>query len=450
MFSLLSRINYQYANKYMITANVRKDGSNKFPENPWGYFPSFALGWRMNEEAFLKDFQNLDMLKLRMGWGQIGNEKIPSDRFITTMANVNPTFVGYVLGTPQTLVNGATVLTYANKGGKWETTEQWNAGLDFSFFKGLLSGNLDIFRKDTKDALLTVKGPAFAGQRYDAMANAGTIRNQGIELSFDHKNKIDKLNYGLNVNVAFIKNEITAVNGGEKIYNNIDNILLCDKGLPINTFWGYKYDGVFKTDAEALNYTSANGTVIQPNAKAGDARFLDLNKDGKIDDSDKTNIGNPFPWLTYGFGASVDYKGIDLQLFFQGVYGNQIYNAVRYRTEGKGEDATLSTAMRNVWTTNNTIGSIPNPYGSPDNFLASSRFVEQGAYLRLKTLQLGYTLPKSLTERLLIARCRMYLSANNLLTFTKYSGYDPEVGGGVDFGNYPQAKTVLVGVNLNF
>ena len=450
MFSLLSRVNYKFDNKYMITVNFRMDGSNKFPENPWGYFPSVALGWKISEEAFMKEIQNLDFMKVRLGWGQIGNEKIPSNSFQTNMFITGPTFSDYILGSTQSLASGATVLTYANQGGKWETHEQWNAGVDFGFFKGLISGTVDVFRKDTKDALLTVKGPAFAGNLFDPMKNVGNIRNEGIEIMLDHKNKIGSFNYSLSGNVSFIRNELTKLNGGQKMYDGIDNILLCDEGLPVNTFWGYKYLGVFKSDAEALAYKNSTGTIIQPGAVGGDAKFLDLNGDGKIDDSDKMNLGNPFPWLTYGLSASVDFKGFDMQLFFQGVYGNQIYNQVRYRTEGKGEEATLSTAMRDVWTTANPTGNIPNPYGSTNNFRASSRFIEDGAYLRLKDIQLGYTIPKSITQKVQINRLRIYVSGNNLLTFTKYTGYDPEIGGGVDYGNYPQARTMLIGVNLGF
>lgn len=450
MFSLLSRLHYQFDDKYMITANFRMDGSNKFQENPWGYFPSMAFGWRISEESFMKEIQNLDFMKIRLGWGQIGNEKINSDMFITSMFNSGPTFVDYVLGTTPALANGATVLTYANIGGKWETTEQWNGGIDFGFFNGLISGNIDLFIKDTKDALLTVKGPAYAGNRYDPMANAGTIRNQGIEISLDHKNKVGDFGYTLNGNISFIKNELTALNGGQKIYREIDNILLSDEGLPINTFWGYQYDGVFTSNEEAQAYKNSKGIVIQPNAQAGDARYIDRDDNGKIDDGDKTNLGNPFPWLTYGLSASVDWKGFDVQLFLQGVYGNEIYNAVRLRTEGKGEEATLSTSMRDVWTTDNPDGTIPNPYGTPNNFLASSRFIEDGSYLRLKNIQIGYTIPKSITQKILVNRCRLYVSGNNLLTFTKYTGYDPEIGVGVDYGNYPQARTLLVGANISF
>jgi len=453
MNSYLSRIHYQFDNKYMITANFRVDGSNKFPENAWGYFPSAAMGWKLSEEPFMKSIENLDFLKLRLGWGRIGNEKINSSMFTTNMFNSGPTFVDYVLGSSQALASGATVLTYANAGGKWETTEQWNLGTDFGAFDGQLSGTVEFFLKDTKDALLTVKGPAHAGMRFDAIANAGTVRNQGLELTLDHRNHLGAFNYNLSGNVSFIKNELTALNGGEKVWMqeiNGDNVILCDEGLPINTIWGYKYEGIFATIDDAKNYKNTLGTTIQPDAGAGDARFKDLNDDGKIDDLDKTDLGNPFPWLTYGFSAGMDYKGLDMQLFFQGVYGNEVFNAVLYRTQGKGEEATLGTSMRDVWTKTNTTGQIANPYGTPNNFRASSRFVEDASYLRLKDIQLGYTLPKNLTQKIQVERLRIYVSGSNLLTVTGYTGYDPEVGGGVDYGNYPQARTFRVGANINF
>lgn len=446
MFSWLGRLHYSYDNRYMVTFNFRADGSSKFPENAWGYFPSTALGWRINQEKFMQGFNNLDNLKLRAGWGLIGNEKIASDSFVAKIHNAGPTFVDYVLGVNQALANGATVLTYVNNGGVWEKTEQWNVGVDFGLFKGLLSGNVDFFLRDTKDMLLSVKAPAHVGNRYDAVANVGTVRNKGIEIALDHQNRVGKVNYSIGGNVSFIKNELTALNGGEKVYGDYT---LCDEGLPLYTLWGYKYEGIYRSDEEALQHLySYDKESI--GYHAGDAKYADLNHDGKIDDKDKTSIGNPFPWLTYGLNLGAEWKNIDLQIFFQGVYGNEIYNAVRYRTEGTGQEATLSTTMRNVWTKNNPNGDIPNPYGSPNNKLSSSRFVESGAYLRLKNLQLGYTLPKSVTMKAGISRCRFYISANNLFTITPYTGYDPEVGSGVDYGNYPQSRTIMVGANLNF
>jgi hypothetical protein len=273
----------------------------------------------------------------------------------------------------------------------------------------------------------------------------GTVRNKGIEITLDHQSKIGKVSYSLNGNISFIDNKLIALNGGSRLYYDRATIY---EGAPLYTFWGYKYDGIYKTDAEATSYLTGypvNGIPYH----AGDAKFVDLNKDGKIDDSDYTTLGSPFPWLTYGFNAGADYKGFDIQLFFQGVYGNQIYNAQRERTEGKGLEATLSTSMRNVWSASNPEGTIPNPYGSSLNILNSSRFLESGAYLRLKNVQLGYTIPKNLTKKVNINRCRIYVSASNLLTLTNYTGYDPEVGSGVDYGNYPQSRTMMFGLNVD-
>ncbi|MDR0683080.1 MAG: TonB-dependent receptor [Dysgonamonadaceae bacterium] len=444
MFSLLGRLHYTYNERYLATLNFRADASSKFPQNLWGYFPSMALAWRLSEEEWMKDLiPNLDHIKIRAGWGRIGNDKINQNSFLLTMFNEGPSFVDYVLGQNQTLAGGATILTYTNKNGKWETTEQWNTGIDFGFFNGLLNGNIDVYRRNTIEMLLSVKAPAHVANRYDPIANVGTVRNDGIELSLEHNNKSGRLNYNIGGNISFVKNELTALNGGDRVYGDKT---ICDEGYALYTYWGYKYEGIYRSDDEASQHLYATDNV----RRAGDAKFTDLNNDGNIDDRDKTDIGNPFPWLTYGLNAGINYLNFDLQLFFQGIYGNKLYNAARMRTEGKGLEATLGTQMRNVWTAASPTGTIPNPYGNSANFETSSRFVEDGAYLRLKNIQIGYSLPKSIINRIAINQCRFYISATNLLTFTKYTGYDPEVGGGVDYGNYPQARTILFGVNLNF
>lgn len=444
-FSLLSRLHYSYDSRYMVTVNFRADGSSKFAEHPWGYFPSAALAWRIKNESFLKNVSWMEDLKLRLGWGMIGNDKIGDNAFILNMMNTGPTFVDYVFGQEQALASGATILTYVNNGGKWETTEQWNLGIDFGFWGNRLTGNVDLFQRDTKDMLLSVTAPAQVGNRYAATANVGTVRNSGIEITLNHRNDVGDFSYSIGGNISFIKNELTALNGGEKVWGDKT---VCDQGLPLYTFWGYRYDGIFRTQEEIDSYLWAEGasTGYAP----GDAKYFDKNNDGKIDENDKMALGNPFPWLTYGLNFSAEWKGIDLQVFFQGVYGNEIYNALRLRTEGTGNEATLSTSMRNVWTRSNPDGSIPNPFGNPINSDTNSRFIESGAYLRLKNVQLGYTLPQRWTQKIKMSRCRIYLSGNNLFTATKYSGYDPEVGGGVDYGNYPQSRTFMLGLNINF
>jgi len=447
MFSLLGRANYSYKNRYLATLNFRADGSSKFQENLWGYFPSTSLAWKISEEKW---FQNLstaiDFVKIRAGWGQIGNDKISADNFILKMFNTGPTFVDYVFGETPQLANGATILTYVNNGGKWERTEQWNAGIDFGFFNNRFTGTVDLFQRDTKDMLLGVKAPAHVGNRYDAIANVGTVQNKGVELTLTYQSagqqSRNAFSYAITGNISAIKNKLTALNGGEKVFGTYT---LSDVGLPLFALWGYQYEGIYQTDQEALDHLKYYNASSSP-FHAGDAKYKDLNGDGRIDDADKTKIGNPFPWLTYGLNFSADFKGFDMQLFFQGVHGNQIFNAVRMRTEGTGTESSLSTTMRNVWSASNPAGDIPNPYSTVNRF-ASSRFVESGAYLRLKNIQLGYTLPQSIKG---ISKCRIYVSGNNVFTLTNYTGYDPEIGSGVDFGNYPQSRTFMVGANITF
>ena len=465
--SFLGRIYYNYNNRYMATVNFRADGSSKFPEHPWGYFPSTALGWRISEENFMQDIDWLDMLKLRLGWGQVGNEAVNSNAFTLAMGSSSDVFYGYPFGVDQALQTGAAMLNFVNKNGKWETNEQFNIGIDFSFWGSKLNGNVDYFIRNTTDALLYVNAPSSAGNLYLITKNVGVIRNQGLEIALEHQNTIGKVHYNIGGNLSIIRNELTKLNGGSPLYNS-NGFQKTDLGLPLNTFWGYLYEGVYQSDQEALdqlhNYSSETIGV-----HAGDARYTDLNNDGKIDDNDKTNIGNPFPKLTYGLNLGAEFYGVDVQLFLQGVYGNQIYNALKLRTEGVGDECTLSTTMSDVWvgytdnvrtameqqginwtTLENREGSIPRPNGAPTNSEASSRYVEDGSYIRLKNLQIGYTLPKNITDKAGISRCRLYVSGNNLLTATKYSGYDPEVTNGVDYGNYPQSRTFTFGFNFNF
>ncbi len=447
-FSLLGRLFYNYADRYMATINFRADASSKFPENLWGYFPSMALAWRVSEESFLEDAEALDNLKVRFGWGRIGNDKIAEGAFIQSVFSANNTFTGYPFGENQELATGSTILTYVNNGGRWETTEQINLGVDFSLWNNSFYGTLDLFERNTYDMLLSVTAPAHVGNRYSATANVGTVRNRGVELTIGHSGTFgDGWEYDVNVNGSVISNELTRLNGGERVYGAYT---ICDEGLPLYSFWGYEYEGIYQTDEEVTAHQWAVESVTE---HAGDARYKDQNSDGIINDDDLTAIGSAFPWLTYGANFSLRKGGFDVSLFFQGVYGNQIYNAVRLRTEGDGTQSTLSTSMRDVWNkTNNPTGSIPNPgaSGSSRNFESSSRYVEDGSYLRLKNLQIGYTLPTELSKRVGLGSCRFYVTVSNLLTLTSYTGFDPEVGGGVDWGNYPQSRTITLGTNINF
>jgi len=466
--SFLGRAYYSYASRYMVTLNFRADASSRFTKNPWGFFPSAALAWRLSEEPFLKDLELswLDNIKIRAGYGQVGNDGIPSGAFVPKMGSGFDVFYGYPLGTSQEVQTGAAVLTQVNTAGRWETNEQWDAGIDFSFWNGKLSGAIDYFRRNTLDALLYVNAPAHVGNRYSLIENVGNIRNEGFELTLNHENQVGKVHYNIGGNLSYIKNTLTKRNGGSPLYDP-NNPVRTDEGMPLNSFWGYRYEGIYQSDEEALSHQWAE-TKESILYHAGDAKFTDINNDGKIDENDKSYIGNPFPKLTYGITLGADFYGVDIQLFFQGVWGNQVYNALKYRIEGAGDECTLSTSMRDAWVgyiddvrdallskginwmeLENRNGTIPNPTNSV-NTVHSSRYVEDASYLRLKNVQIGYTLPKNITEKFYCSRLRFYMTASNLFTITKYSGYDPEVGGSIDYGNYPQSRTFTFGLNANF
>ena len=447
--SWLGRVNYSYDSRYLLTVNFRADGSSKFAENRWGYFPSFAAAWRLSRESFMKDFTNIDGLKIRLGWGKVGNDNIGNDAFVLNMFSNGPTFVDYVLGANQTLVNGAAVLTWINNGGHWENTEQWSAGVDISLWNGKLSGSLDGFIRDTNDMLMGVNAPAHVGNLYSAMANVGKVRNKGIEINIDHRNTINSwLRYSVGGNISFIDNKLVSLNGGSPVYTNYANVQVVDEGYPLYYFWGYQYDGIYRTDQEALDYLTGYNAANIP-FHAGDAKYIDNNGDGVIDDKDRVQLGSSIPKVSYGINLGLWIKDFDLQLFFQGVGGSKIYNQMRHRLESNGSTSVLSPVMADAWTVDNPDGSIPNPKNTV-NYYVSDRFLESGNYFRLKDLQIGYTLPKSILGTKGIKSCRFYAQCSNVFTITNYSGFDPEVSGGVDYGNYPQSRTFIFGVNLTY
>ncbi|MBR5678057.1 MAG: TonB-dependent receptor [Paludibacteraceae bacterium] len=469
--SFLGRAFYNYDSRYMITANFRADASSKFTKNPWGFFPSVALAWRLSEEPFMRDLDLdwLDNIKIRAGFGQVGNDGINSNSFQYAMGSSVNVFYGYPLGPEQDAGNatgGAAVLTLVDENGKWETNQQWDAGIDFAFWNGMLSGTIDYFHRSTVDAILYVNAPAQVGNRYSLARNVGNILNEGVEISLNHENKVGEIHYNIGANVSFLHNELTKLNGGSPLWGDRTKT---DEGMALNSFWGYNYEGIYQTDQEALEqlYTYTETTI---GVHAGDARYTDVNGDGKLDEDDKMVIGNPFPKLTYGLNFGMDFYGVDIQLFFQGAAGNKIYNAQRQMLEGDGSGYALADYMKDeVWVgyteavqnallakgvnyfeLENRNGTIPNPLGSPTNTENSTRFIEDGSYLRLKNLQIGYTFPLKWTQKFRCSRLRLYATASNLFTITKYKGYDPEVGGGVDYGNYPQSRTFTFGLNANF
>lgn len=448
-FSWLGRLHYSYDDRYLATVNFRADGSSKFPEKSWGYFPSFALAWRIKQESFLRDYTPLTNLKLRLGWGKVGNDNIGNNAFLLTMFNTGPTFVDYVLGADQQLANGATVLTWINRGGHWENTEQWSVGLDFGWFQNKLTGSIDGFIRDTKDMLMSVSAPAHVGNRYSAMANVGQVRNKGIEITLEHRNSIGRdFHYSITGNVSFINNKLTHLNGGSVIRSNYDQVQVVDEGYPLYYFWGYRYEGIYRSDEEALAHLHSYDAGSIP-FHAGDARYADVNNDGKIDANDRVDLGSSIPWLNYGINIGAWWRDFDIQIFFQGVGGNKIYNQQRHNLESNGSTSVLSPIMADAWTAENPEGSIPNPRNSI-NYYTSDRFLESGSYLRLKNLQIGYSLPRNLISRWGFQNCRVYLQGGNLFTITNYKGFDPEVSSGVDYGNYPQSRTFIFGLNITY
>ncbi|MBD5289864.1 MAG: TonB-dependent receptor [Bacteroides sp.] len=447
--SWLGRINYSFDSRYLLTVNFRADGSSKFAENRWGYFPSTALAWRISRERFMEEFNNLSDLKLRFGWGKVGNDNIGNDAFILNVFNNGPTFVDYVFGQQQALAAGAAILTWINNGGHWENTEQWSLGVDFNFWNGKLSGSVDGFIRDTNDMLMSVNAPAHVGNRYAGMANVGKVRNKGIEINLEHRYNVnDWFHYSVGGNISFIDNKLLSLNGGSPIYTNYNQVQVVDQGFPLYYFWGYQYDGIFRSDEEVLQklpgYTAADTPF-----HAGDAIYRDNNGDGRIDDADRVYLGSAIPKVNYGINLGAWIKDFDIQLFFQGVGGSKVYNQMRHRLESNGSTSVLAPVMVDAWTVDNPMGSIPNPKNTI-NYYVSDRFLESGNYFRLKDLQIGYSLPSSILGKNGIKSCRFYAQCSNVFTITKYSGFDPEVSGGVDYGNYPQCRTFIFGVNLTY
>lgn len=454
MESVFGRLNYSLMDKYLLTASVRRDGSSKFGEgNKWGTFPSFSFGWRLNEEHFFNslNLNSISNLKLRLGWGTIGNQSLSSNyAYLSTLQSGGR----YIIS--NSLVNGYLVGSIGTPDIKWETTAQSNLGLDFGLFKNALSLNLDYYMKRTKDMLLQVPIPTYAGYGTAIpWTNAGEIKNSGFEAVLSYQGKKKDLTYSVSVNASRFANEVIHLGGGSRPIINGPN--RTEVGSSIGRFYGWVTDGIFQTEAEVKAY-SKNGVLLQKAAHAGDFKYKDINDDGTINDLDKTWIGNPLPKLTYGANFSLGYKAFDFSAFFQGSFGNDIYNAVKGRVSQlagyfNGFEHIYQQAWRGAGTSNTQ--PIMSTVNANDNFRISDYYIEDGSYLRLKNVQLGYTLPRSLCTRIGMQNVRIWIGGTNLLTFTKYTGFDPEIGltsnpvtAGNDTFAYPQTKEVSLGVKI--
>ncbi|AOM78097.1 SusC/RagA family TonB-linked outer membrane protein [Pedobacter steynii] len=464
--STLARLNYAYDNKYLLQVSVRRDGSSVFGANRrYGVFPSVSVGWNIHKESFLNEVKWLNNLKLRASYGELGNEGAlgyyDHQALITTRNNWSG---GYVQGSGATPWPGSASYTLQNLDLQWETIKSKNIGLDFGLFDNKLSGAINYFNNITDGLLITKEVPPSAGVN-NPILNVGKIANKGLELESNYHLSLNEWQFDLGGAVSLLKNEVLSLANKDQILYGTGLRFGTDHiptqtmvGKEIGAFYLYEADGIFQSDAEAANYKNGSGDVLQPNAKAGDIRFRDANGDGRIDEKDKTYQGSGFAKYEYSLNLAANYKNFDLSLFWQGVAGNKLYNGNRFELEGMEAGRNFLASTLNAWTPQNTGTAMPRAVlGDPNqNARESTRFLESGSYLRLKLVQLGYSLPKSVLEHLKISRLRVYVSGQNLVTFSKYTGLDPEVGSfdvlnnGVDRMMYPQNKRWLMGLQLTF
>ena len=458
MLSYLGRINYVYDDRYLATVNFRADGSSRFAKrNRWGYFPSVSLGWRVSNEEFFKNLNienTISNLKLRVGWGQNGNQRIDRDAPLTLIGtnNENQWYFGngYSQGYVPTYVGNADI--------KWETSQQTNVGLDMSFFKNSLDVSMDFYVKKTSDMLLNMPIPSFGAFPNSPFFNAGDLKNTGFEIVVNYRNQIGKdFNYNVGLNMSTYKTEVTKLTS-EYLSGNTSRTYV---GGPIGRFWGYKQIGIFQNQEEIDNYVDKNGTKIQPNAQPGDFKFAKLGESGELnDDDDRTFIGDPNPDLIYGFNLGFSYKNFDVSMAFQGTIGNDIWNVAKGSLASAGRQNALADAYTKAWTKDGDLDAVYPRITNSDsnnNMRGSSFYVENGSYLRLQNMQIGYTLPSHICQKSkLFSSCRFYVSGQNIFTLTGYSGLDPELGinnpldMGVDTTRYPSSRTFTFGVNLQF
>ena len=454
IMSYLGRVNYNFANKYYVTATIRRDGSSRFGmDNRWGWFPSAALAWRISNENFLKNSNVINNLKLRLGYGITGNQEIGnysfSSSYNTYLYNFNNSYVSAVL---------PTVLPNPNV--KWEGQEQYNAGFDLDLFNNRISLIVDGYVKNTNDMLVPMSVPVTSGYSdvYVPSINAGKIQNKGFEVTLSTKNIIkNDFKWSSDAVFSYNKNNVESINSDTPIitasggFNSA--IGLIKAGYPVNVFYGYITDGIFQNQAEVDSHAvQMPGSNSATSTAPGDIRFKDLNNDGVVNDKDRTIIGNPNPKFTFSFNNTFSYKNFDLTIFLQGSYGNDIFNANRMYTEAMSIIQNQSTAVLGRWTGEGTSNNIPRAiYGDPNqNSRVSDRYIEDGSYLKIKNINLSYTLPKDVFGQNFNS-VKIFVSAQNLVTWTKYSGFDPEVPvNGIDNGTYPITRTVSLGLNIGF
>ncbi len=451
--SLFARLSYDYDERYMAQFTVRRDGSSRFGSgNLYGTFPSFSLGWNIMNEKFMESTHNwLSNAKLRFSWGKNGNENIGDFAYTTLTSMGND----YYFGTNSVKNHGSKANRLPNPDLKWEESEQTDLGLDLGFFNSALTFTVDYFVKKTNGMIIAMPIPSYVGES-SPLANVGDMKNSGWEFEIGYKGHVGDFRYSARGNASYLHNELTNLGNATGfldwgISQFSDGGTRAQNGQPFPFFYGYKTAGVFQTVDEVNAYKNADGTLIQPNAVPGDLRFVDVNGDGKISSDDRTNIGNGTPKWTFGLNLNAEYKGFDVNVFFQGVTGVDVFDATYRQDIASGN---YPSWMLSRWTGPGTSNRVPRlALGDTKNWVVSDLYVRDGSYLRLKTFQLGYTVPTFLTKRIGVDRFRLFVMAENLFTWTKYWGFDPEIGSGstslgVDYGVYPQARTWSVGFNI--
>ena len=463
-YSLLSyfgRVSYNYDERYMAEVTMRADASSNFgPNNKWGYFPSFSLGWNAKNEEFLKDVSWLSALKLRGSWGINGNDQIGSFRYAVYMSSGNNYTFGSGANGSETISIGAKPNGLANPNAKWEQSIQTDIGVDMGFLGNRVTFTADWYNKVTSGMLMDMQVPGYAGDSAP-IGNVGTMSNSGVELDLGYRDDYGDFSWSISANATYTRNVLTELgDDATSLYGSSHKIGQLTRGivgLPFPYFYGHKSDGIFQNAEEVAAHVNANGQALQPNAQPGDVRFVDVDGDGDIDDDDRTYIGKGTPDWSFGLNIGFEWKGIDFNMLLQGVVGNQAFNVTR-RTDLYYIN--LPKTILNRWTGEGTSDTQPRfMFDSPNNnYRSSDLWVEDASFLRARNVQLGYTLPQKWTKKFFVQRLRVYAQAENLFTLTKYSGCDPEVTGGngfssdlgVDRGVYPQSRTFSVGVNLNF
>lgn len=467
--SYFGRVGYNYKEKYMFNATLRADGSSKFAKgNRWGYFPSFSAGWVITNEDFMQSIvesRTLDFLKLRLSWGQVGNQNIDDDQYLAPI-NTSTGYTSsdpaayYNFGTNKTNTAGAYPSRLSNESVKWETSEQLNIGFDAYMLKNRLGINADFYTKKTKDWLVVapILATAGAGAPY---INGGDVKNTGIELGLTWRDNIGQVNYNIGVNGSYNKNKVGNIPTDDGIihgltgmlYDNSEEFYRAQNGYAIGYFWGYKTAGVFQSEEDIEAWKAAGNGILQADVKPGDVKYVDLDKNGKIDATDKTDLGNGMPDFSFGFNIGFEYKGFDFNLNANGVMGNKIVQSYRNHTN---KQANYTTAILNRWTGEGTSNKIPRVTETNINWQFSDLYLQDGDFLRISNISIGYDFAKLINLRC-ISQCRLYASVQNAFTFTKYDGMDPEIGygtsdwvSGIDLGYYPRPRTYLFGVNLKF